>query len=163
LHDLEQQELTSAAAREANQSTHVPAKSWMERLRITAASRGGDISLAVAAVVFAVVVVWGVRSHPAPGPNTVMAPASGVKRKPKPKAPELSFLEKTLVALGLAVPPPAPVYLGDPNVKVWVDLQTGLYYCPGNSLYGTTAKGRYAAQGEAQQDSFEPAGRKPCD
>jgi hypothetical protein len=53
--------------------------------------------------------------------------------------------------------------MGNPNVKVWVDLQTALYYCPGTDLYGTTPKGKYASQGDAQQDSFEPAYRKPCE
>jgi hypothetical protein len=53
--------------------------------------------------------------------------------------------------------------MGNPNVKVWVDLQTALYYCPGTDLYGTTPKGKYTNQGDAQQDSFEPAYRKPCE
>lgn len=140
----------------------VEAKLWIDRVRSLANSRGGDVSLALAAVVCAVVLVWGVRSHPGLQTNATSSTTT-VRRKPRPKPPELSFFDKTLVALGLAVPPPPPVYMGDPNVKVWVDLQTGLYYCPGNSLYGSTAKGRYAAQSEAQQESFEPAARKPCD
>ncbi len=68
-----------------------------------------------------------------------------------------------LVDVGLAVPPPAPEYKGNPNVNVWVDLNTGLYYCPGTALYGTTAKGKYSLQADAQQDQFEPAARTPCD
>jgi hypothetical protein len=75
----------------------------------------------------------------------------------------LSLFEQALVGLGLAVPPPTPEYKGDPTVKVWEDLQTALYYCPDADLYGNTAKGRYTSQGEAQQDAFEPALRKPCD
>jgi hypothetical protein len=63
----------------------------------------------------------------------------------------------------LAVPPPTPEYLGDPNIKVWEDLQTALYYCPDADLYGNTSKGRFTTQSEAQQDAFEPALRKPCD
>jgi hypothetical protein len=53
--------------------------------------------------------------------------------------------------------------MGDPNVKVWEDLQTALYYCPDADLYGNTAKGRFTTQSEAQQDAFDPAFRKPCD
>jgi hypothetical protein len=53
--------------------------------------------------------------------------------------------------------------MGNPDVKVWVDLQTALYYCPGTDLYGSTPKGKYTTQGDAQQDQFEPAYRRPCD
>jgi ribosomal protein L37E len=136
--------------------------SWIERFRTIAVRRGGDLSLVLAGLVCAVVLVWGLRSQP-PAHTNPTGSANTVRRRPKPKPPELSLLEKTLVALGIAVPPPAPAYMGDPNIKVWVDLQTGLYYCPGNSLYGTTAKGRYATQSEAQEEAFEPAARKPCD
>jgi hypothetical protein len=73
------------------------------------------------------------------------------------------LFEKALVGLGLAVAPPTPEYMGDPNIKVWEDLQTALYYCPDADLYGNTAKGRFTTQTEAQQDAFEPALRKPCD
>ena len=86
-----------------------------------------------------------------------------VKRRPRPKAPKLSMFEEALVGLGLAVPPPTPEYMGDPNIKVWEDLQTALYYCPDTDLYGNTVKGRYTTQAEAQQESFEPALRRPCD
>jgi len=133
----------------------VPAPYWRRVLNSTLSRRLGDISLAVAAFVFASAVVWGVLSRPPAKPAH--------NRGPRPSAPQLSLFERTLVSLGLAVPPPTPEYLGNPNVKVWVDLQTGLYYCPGASLYGSTSKGRYSSQSDAQQDQFEPAARTPCD
>jgi hypothetical protein len=76
--------------------------------------------------------------------------------------PRLSLMEKTLVALNLAEPPPAPVYLGNPQTQVWVDLHTALYYCPGEDLYGKTPDGKMTTQQDAQQDSFQPALRKVC-
>ena len=71
--------------------------------------------------------------------------------------------EKFMVAIGLAEAPPPPVYLGNPDVNVWVDLQTGLYYCPNGDLYNATPKGKITSQRDAQLDQFEPAYRKACD
>ena len=68
-----------------------------------------------------------------------------------------------LVGLGLAEAPPPPVYNGSPDTKVWVDLQTGLYYCSGSDPYGNTPKGKFTSQRDAQMDQFEPAYRKACD
>src|SRR6185369_5474803 len=55
------------------------------------------------------------------------------------------FLRKFLVQNGLQSVPP-PVYQGNPDTKVWVDLHTAIYYCPGASLYGKTPKGKFARQ-----------------
>jgi hypothetical protein len=59
-------------------------------------------------------------------------------------------------------PPPAPKDMGKPDVKVWADLHTALYYCPGSKQYGHTAKGKYMTQKEAQDSNFEPEPRVPC-
>ena len=48
-----------------------------------------------------------------------------------------------LISLGLAEPPPAPEYKGNPETQVWIDLHTALYYCPGADLYGKTPKGKF--------------------
>jgi hypothetical protein len=158
--DAESDEATPAE--EQSLASNLRIQSWTERLRKTVATRTGDISLILAIVVCAVVLAWGLRSHPSPKASG-NHPATSVRRRSRPQPPQLSFFEKAMVNLGLAVPPPAPEYMGDPNIKVWVDLQTGLYYCPGNVLYGVTPKGRYATQNAAQQDQFESAARKPCD
>jgi len=69
-----------------------------------------------------------------------------------------------LVELGLAeVPARAPSHLGGPDVRVWVDVHTALYYCPGSDLYGKTPGGRFSSQRAAQQDQFEPATRVACE
>lgn len=60
-------------------------------------------------------------------------------------------------------PMPSEVYKGDPDVKVWIDTRTGLYFCPGAPEYGKTIRGKYAKQRNAQLDEFEPANRKGCD
>jgi hypothetical protein len=77
----------------------------------------------------------------------------------------LTWFESVLVELGLAqVPsrtPAAPT--GNPNVRVWVDVHTALYYCPGSDLYGKTPGGQFDTQRNAQQDQFEPATGTVCE
>ena len=59
-------------------------------------------------------------------------------------------------------PPPAPKDMGKPDVKVWADLRTALYFCPGSKQYGHTSKGKFMTQKEAQDSNFEPEPRVPC-
>jgi len=135
----------------------------------------GDIYLAIAVILVICVIGWGVRSthsvsatgnaaaaanhhKPAPAPAVAPAPAPA----PAPDA-GLSLFDRMLISLGLAEPPAAPEYKGNPDTQVWVDLHTALYYCPGADLYGKTAKGKLVSQRDAQLDQFEPAYRKACD
>jgi hypothetical protein len=119
-----------------------PSRDWLaEQWRV----HRGVVYIAFAALVLLIVIFqWMAR------------PSSGT---------ELSPFEEMLVSLGLAEAPPAitQVASGNPNTKVWVDLQTALYYCPGAELYGKTPKGRYSTQLEAQRDQFSPSTRKACD
>jgi len=125
-------------------------------------SRRGDIYLAVAVLLVAAVLRWGIlseRSVKATGgnPNAVAG-----HRKSSPDA-DLSMFDRMLIRMGLAEAPPVPEYKGNPDVQVWVDLHTALYYCPGADLYGKTPKGQFTSQRNAQLDQFEPASRKTCD
>jgi hypothetical protein len=92
-----------------------------------------------------------------------MRPAENHAQSKAPAQPSLTLFEKMLINLGLAEPPPAPVYLGNPNAPVWVDLHTALYYCSDSDLYGKTQRGKFTTQRDAQLDQFEPAARKNCD
>jgi|SRR5579862_1847580 len=76
--------------------------------------------------------------------------------------PSLTMSERMLVAMGLAEPPSPPVATGNPTAQVWVDTHTGLYYCPGEELYGRSQDGRFTTQRDAQLDQFEPAARRNC-
>jgi hypothetical protein len=51
---------------------------------------------------------------------------------------------------------------GNPNVKVWVNTNSGVYHCPGTRWYGNTKKGEYIAQKEAQDKHYRPAYGKVC-
>ena len=129
-------------------------------------SRRGDFYLAVAVVLVAVVIRWGIWSNNSVGataggsPSAI--PGASHRRKPAPDA-DLSMFDKLLVSLGLAEAPEQPEYKGNPDTRVWVDLHTALYYCPGADLYGKTEKGKLTSQRSAQLDQFEPAYRKACD
>jgi hypothetical protein len=92
-----------------------------------------------------------------------MRPAENRVQSKNPPQPSLTLFEKLLVSLGLAETPPTPVYLGNPNARVWVDLHTALYYCADSDLYGKTSGGKFTTQRDAQLDQFEPAARKNCD
>jgi hypothetical protein len=82
---------------------------------------------------------------------------------PSSKNSQLTWFQSVLVELGLAeVPAHTPVFAGSPDVRVWVDVHTALYYCQGSDLYGKTPGGHFATQHEAQQDEFEPATRVAC-
>jgi hypothetical protein len=120
---------------------NAPARVWIERNR-------ANLYLGVAVLIL-VVVLLGL------GPRT---PASSAGANQS----NLSLFEQVLVSLHLAVPPPAPVYAGNPNTQVWVDLHTALYYCSGSDLYGKTPNGKFTTQRDAQMDHFEPAANRSC-
>ena len=133
-------------------------------------TRRGDIYLAIAVILIACVIRWGMWSnHPvsakpatAPAATVPAATAPAATAPPKTTQPDLPIFERMLIAMGLAEAPEPPVDKGNPSTQVWVDLRTALYYCPGTDLYGKTASGKYTTQREAQLDQFQPAYRKTC-
>ena len=123
-------------------------------------ARRGDVYLAVAVLLVACVIRWGIlNSHPV---SATGGPRAGAHGKVAPDA-DLSLFDRMLINIGLVEAPPAPEYKGNPEIQVWVDLHTALYYCPGADLYGKTPKGKFASQRDAQLDRYEPAYRKTCD
>jgi hypothetical protein len=53
---------------------------------------------------------------------------------------------------------------GNPQKRVWVDLKTGLYYCPGAYHYGYrgASRGRVMLQKDAEYEYFQSATGAPC-
>ena len=148
----------------------VQLRGFWQKARSFARTHRGDLALGASLVLFLVTIIWAVSStHTTTSADTGTSTtsASGAPAKPKrkqpPPAPKLGFFEELLVSMGLAEAPPAPSYSGNPNVPVWVDVHTALYYCPGSDLYGKTPQGKIASQRDAQQDQFEPASRKVCE
>jgi hypothetical protein len=138
-------------------SSAFQARKWLEsfntpRQKVWLAKHRANLYLATASVLLVTVLAgWGPQA------------TSGAANNGHKSGPQLSLFEKTLVGLGLAVPPPAPVYNGNPRVTVWEDERTALYYCPGSDLYGKTERGKFSTQRDAQLDQFEPAFRRPCE
>jgi hypothetical protein len=46
---------------------------------------------------------------------------------------------------------------GSPDVRVWVNMDSGTYHCPGTRWYGKTEEGEYVTQIEAQDKGYRPA------
>jgi hypothetical protein len=134
------------------------ARSWLESLHpkssggIWLAKHRADLYVG-AAVVLLLIVLSG----------SGMRPDENHAQSKNPPQPSLTLFERLLVSLGLAETPTVPVYLGNPNAQVWVDLHTALYYCSDSDLYGKTPGGKFTTQRDAQMDQFEPAARKNCD
>ena len=148
-------------------SSAASAREFLEQLAVTERrgplarfwnARRGDIYLAVAVILVGCVIRWGIIAN-----HSVSATGSpGAHGKIAPDA-DLSLFDRMLISVGLAEAPPAPEDRGNPNLQVWVDLHTGLYYCPGADLYGKGMKGKVTSQRDAQLDQFQPASRKPCE
>jgi hypothetical protein len=117
-------------------------------LRLTLRFHRADFYLVLAIIVSTFVMIWALSATPAPG----------AQHKPR-----LRLWERALISIGLAEAPEAPARRGNPNISVWVDPKTALYYCADEELYGKAPGGHLATQREAQLDQFEPAGRVPCE
>jgi len=148
----------------------VQLRGFWQKAKVFARTHRGDLALGASFVLFLITIIWAVsvdHSTTSAATGAAPPPVAGAQAKPKrkqaPPPPKLSFFEELLVNMGLAEPPPAPSYSGNPNIPVWVDIHTALYYCPGTDLYGKTPQGKIASQRDAQQDQFEPASRKVCD
>lgn len=145
-------------------------KEWLESQRGTRVwlarnwqEQRANIYLLASGLLLAVVLLeFAAPSLPvAPYKKITAAGTHGQETPPPP--PELSLSEKLLVGLGLAeAPAPQAVDPGNPDTKVWLDVHTALYYCPGADLYGKTSGGRTVTQQEAREDQFQPAIGKAC-
>ncbi len=111
-------------------------------------------------LLIAVLSGWGAPDAP---PATSASAAPAPAQQAAPAQPELTLFDRMMIGLGLAEAPAAPVNKGKPEIRVWIDTHTALYYCPGSELYGKTLGGRFTTQGDAQQDQFEPASRRVCE
>lgn len=57
---------------------------------------------------------------------------------------------------------PAAKQAGNPDAKVWVNTNSGVYHCPGTRWYGTTKHGEFMTQKKAQDSAYRPAYGKVC-
>ena len=100
-------------------------------LHLTLRFHRADFYLVLAIIVSTFAMVWVLSATPAPGAH----------RKPR-----LRPWERALISLGLAEAPEPPPRRGNPNISVWVDPKTALYYCAGEELYGKAPGGSRPAR-----------------
>jgi hypothetical protein len=141
-------DVSSLEPLEAIDGEATPAPWSLRDLRLKLRFHRADLYLVVAIGVATVAMLWVLAATPTPGAH----------RKPR-----LRPWERALIAVGLAEAPEPPPRRGDPNIQVWVDPKTALYYCAGEELYGKAPGGHIATQREAQMDQFQPAGRAACE
>ncbi len=125
-------------------------------------ARRGDFYLALAILLVAGVIRWGILSDHSVGATGGRNGSAGTARRRAAPNADLSAFDKFLIAVGLAEAPDTPEDKGNPEAQVWIDTHTALYYCQGSELYGKTANGRFASQRDAQLDQFESASRRAC-
>ncbi len=58
--------------------------------------------------------------------------------------------------------PRATQSTGNPNVRVWVNTNSGVYHCPNTRWYGNTKSGKFMTQKEAQAKGYRPAYGSVC-
>jgi hypothetical protein len=75
-------------------------------------------------------------------PNTDRTPAASATTRPRPE-----------VSAGGE---------GDPDARVWVNTNSGVYHCPGTRWYGRTKEGAFMTQREARQKGNRPAYGSVC-
>ena len=46
--------------------------------------------------------------------------------------------------------------------RVWVNLKSRIYHCPGTKYFGATAKGIYLSEREAIRKKYRPAAGRAC-
>ncbi len=51
---------------------------------------------------------------------------------------------------------------GNPDARVWVNTNSGVYHCPGTRWYGNTKQGEFMTQKNAQGSGYRPAYGKVC-
>jgi len=88
----------------------------------------------------------------------LFAPAT-MRAQQTPRAP--APVPQTSPAKSPASPEPSSI-LGNPDVQVWVNTNSGVYHCPNTRWYGATKSGVYMKQTEAQQKGYRPAYHRIC-
>jgi len=78
------------------------------------------------------------------------------------KSPQSELTSFQELTLGLSQPTPSRVYDGNPDTRVWVDVQSRLYYCPGAKLYSRTPGGKFTTQRSARLEHFTAANGELC-
>jgi type IV secretory pathway VirB10-like protein len=95
-------------------------------------------------------------TQPTPSPSKTAEPKPSAAT-PTPTPPRLAVSDEAPEERA------EPDYsYGNPNVRVWVNTDSGVYHCPGTRWYGNTKYGEYMTQKEAQEGRNRPAYGNYC-
>lgn len=61
-----------------------------------------------------------------------------------------------------AIPMVAWSQQGEPVGRVWVNLRSGVYHCPGTTYYGKTSRGVYLPEAAARDSGYRANGGRAC-
>jgi hypothetical protein len=102
----------------------------------------------------------------APAPKPAPAPVAPPPPAPKPApaatsgpAPAAAPARTPASAASTTAKTPAPG--GGPG-KVWVNLESKVYHCPGTQFYGTTKSGKYMSEADAKAMGAHADHDNPC-
>lgn len=92
------------------------------------------------------------------------APADIQKAAPSQNSSFPALLAASLRSWFSVEPASAEKVHGNPRRRVWVDMKTGLYYCPGAAHYGLggRSRGKVMRQKDAEYEYFQAAAGAPC-
>ena len=66
------------------------------------------------------------------------------------------------IAANSSAAAPIQAAQGNPDIKVCVNTNSGVYHCPDTRWYGNTKHGEYMTQREAQKKGYRPAYGEVC-
>lgn len=91
-------------------------------------------------------------------------PAYGRSCHPDQPDTNQTATAKAQAPQALAAPAPAPEteVRAEGDVRVWVNASSKIYHCPGTRYYGTTARGTYMSERDAEARGNRPAGGRRC-
>ena len=92
-----------------------------------------------------------------PAPAVVAAPAVAA-----PAAPAAPVAPASAPAKKKAFQTPATAAAGGAPDKVWVNVGSKVYHCPGGKYYGKTKAGSYMSEAEAKAGGNHAVSKKGC-
>lgn len=102
--------------------------------------------------------IEGVAFWDRPHGQTGMAP-NAIELHPVLRISPLASLE----VFGAAAPGGVPATAADSStIRVWLNLSSRVYHCPGTEYYGRTARGEFLTEAEARRRGGRPAGGRSC-
>jgi len=100
-------------------------------------------------------------SPPVPVPAPAQ-PAGAAAGTTVPTPSQTATAPPTPVPVPLSAEPPSQAQTPASSIRVWVNLSSSVYHCPGSEWYGKTKSGKYMSQAEAVAMGARPAYNTAC-